>query len=60
MCVLEWGCGKMEDGVKVGRYHVLKDRSECEMYRSLGGKSWDSKNGFMPRRFQCEGLEGEL
>ena len=50
----------MEDGVKVGRYHVLKDRSECEMYRSLGGKSWDSKNGFMPRRFQCEGLEGEL
>lgn len=51
----------MEGGAKVGRYHVLKDRrSECEMYRSLGGKLWDSKNGLMPRRLQWEGPEGEL
>lgn len=51
----------MEGGEKVGRYHVLKDRSsEFEMYKCLGKKLWDSKNGFMPRRLQGEGLEGEL
>lgn len=51
----------MEGRAKVGRHHVLKDRrSEFEIYRSLGKKLWDSKNGFMPRSLQCEGLEGEL
>lgn len=50
MCVLEWGCGKVEGGLKVGRPHVLKDRrSESEMHRSLG------KNCGILRMVSCPG-----